>query len=100
MNNNELQELIIQWASDRYLLSKDNALRQALKTVSEVGELADALIHNDMEEIKDAIGDICVTLIILANQLELNYDECLESAYNEIRNRKGKTVGGTFIREK
>lgn len=100
MNNNELQELIIQWASDRYLLSKDNALRQALKTVSEVGELADALIHNDMEEIKDAIGDICVTLIILANQLGLNYDECLESAYNEIKNRKGKTVGGTFIREK
>lgn len=99
MNNNELQENVIQWASDRMLLSKDNALKQLAKTMSELGELADAIIKNDTEGIVDGLGDVQVTLIILADQLGIPYDGALESAWNEIKNRKGKTIGGTFIKE-
>jgi len=98
MNNNELQEKVLQWASDKMLLSRDNVLKQFAKFISEAGELGDAIIKHENDEIIDAIGDVQVTLIILCDQLDLNYDECLESAYNVIRNRQGKTLNGTFIK--
>jgi len=61
-------------------------------------KLGDAIIKDNRDDIIDAIGDVQVTLIILCDQLDLNYDECLESAYNVIKNRKGKSVNGTFIK--
>ena len=99
MNNNELQKEVLQWASDKMLLSKDNVLKQFAKFISEAGELGDALIKNQNYEVIDAIGDVQVTLIILCEQLDLNYDECLESAYNVIKNRKGRTINGTFLKD-
>jgi NTP pyrophosphatase (non-canonical NTP hydrolase) len=66
--------------------------------VSEVGELGDALIKKDVIEVIDAIGDVQVCLIILCEQLGLDMNECLESAYNVIKNRTGQTINGTFIK--
>ena len=99
MNNNELQSRVLVWAGEKNLLKPENSLKQFAKTVSELGELGDAIIKNDTKEVIDAIGDTQVCLIILAEQLGLSYDECLESAYNVIKNRTGKTVGGTFIKD-
>lgn len=99
MNNNELQDKVLQWASDKYLLSPDNALTQFAKVISEAGELGDAIIKKDRHEQKDAIGDLQVTIIILCDQLGFNYDECLETAWNVISKRTGKTISGTFIKD-
>ena len=38
-------------------------------------------------------------MVVLTNLATLNnftIEECIESAYNEIKNRKGKIVNGTF----
>ena len=94
-----LEESVIQWANDRDLIKPDNAHKQALKMFSEAGELADAIIKDDTVGIIDGIGDTLVTIIILAHQLGRNPVQCLQSAYAEIKDRKGKTVGGTFIKE-
>ena len=68
--------------------------------MEELGETAGAILKNkEKSEIIDGIGDTLVTVIILAKQLGLNPTECLESAWNEIKDRKGKTVDGTFIKE-
>ena len=99
MEFENLEILVLNWANERNLLHKENHTRQMLKCVSEVGELSDALIKKDIDGIKDGVGDTIVTLIILCKQLDLNLTECLESAFNEIKNRKGKTVNGTFIKE-
>lgn len=99
MNTTELQQAVLEWAKSKDLLKPENVLKQYAKTVSEIGELGDALIKNNTEEIIDALGDAQVTLIILSAQLNLNYDACLKSAYNVIKNRTGKTVGGTFIKD-
>ena len=40
-----------------------------------------------------------MTLIILAAQSGFTATECLEAAYNEIKDRKGKTVDGVFVKE-
>ena len=67
--------------------------------MEEVGELSSALLKSNKPEQEDAIGDIQVVLIILSAQLGIDYKASLESAYEVIKNRKGKTVDGTFIKE-
>ena len=92
------KEEVIKWAADKDLLKPENAFKQYIKTVSEVGELGDALIKQDALGIIDGLGDVLVTLIILSEQLSLDLEDCLESAYNEIKNRSGVTKNGTFIK--
>ena len=67
---NELQQNIIKWAEDKGIFAKSDPTSQFLKTISEVGELADAVNKNDLPEIKDAIGDVTVTLILYHKMLD------------------------------
>ena len=90
---------ILEWAKGRGILIPDNATKQMLKLTEEVGELAGAIAKNNKIDQIDAIGDIQVVLIILSEQLGINYKEALESAYNVIKERKGKTVNGIFIKD-
>ncbi len=92
----DLQDKVIKWGIDKGL---NDPVKQTLKTLSEAGELADAVCKGDEDLIKDAIGDIEVCLTILKNQLGYNQTECLELAYNVISKRTGKTVNGTFIKD-
>lgn len=94
------KELVLEWADKKNLLKEENHLKQTLKLVEEVGELSKAIIEKDPYATIDAIGDCAVVLIILAKQLNLDFDECLESAYNEIKDRQGILKDGTFIRFK
>lgn len=95
----DLEMKVVDWAHRRNLVQPENANRQMLKVMEEVGELASAIAKNKKDETIDAIGDVLVTIIILSAQLELNPWECLESAYGEIANRKGQTINGVFIKE-
>lgn len=87
------------WAKQKDLLKKENSFQQLAKTTEELGEVASSLCKNKPEELKDGIGDVTVTLIILAAQNGLTFEECLEAAWTEIKDRKGKTVDGVFIKE-
>lgn len=87
---------IIQWASDRNILSQSTAQAQALKTLEEVKELITA----ESEGLaKDAIGDAIVTLIIGAKMRGTSINECVEQAWQEIKDRKGLMVHGFFVKE-
>lgn len=99
MTLNELELKVSEWAADKGIDKKENAPKQMLKVLEEVGETAGALLKDNQEEIKDGIGDSFVTLIILARQLGYTPAECLEAAYNEIKGRTGKTVGGVFVKD-
>ena len=97
----ELEEKVIQWSKDKNLT---DPVKQTLKTVSEVGELADAMCKwrpNEIpsNEIIDAIGDVEVCLTILKHQLGIHQDMPLKYAYNIIKHRTVKTVNGTFIKD-
>lgn len=93
------QREVLDWAEAKGLLEPENALKQFAKMVSEVGELGDAIIKDDKPNIVDSIGDVLVTLIVLTEQLGYNPEACLSVAYHEIKDRKGKTVNGTFIKD-
>jgi NTP pyrophosphatase (non-canonical NTP hydrolase) len=92
-------EKILEWAEQRNLLQEENQTKQFIKLTEEVGELANAILKQNKLEQIDAIGDIQVVLIILCAQLGLNYENCLNSAYQVIKNRTGKTVNGTFFKD-
>ena len=92
-------ELVEQWAEEKGILSKATPLTQAVKTQEEVNELYHAILDDNRDEIKDAIGDIMVTLIIQCKMQGMDLQDCLESAYNVIKNRTGKMVDGMFVKD-
>lgn len=94
-----LKEKILDWADDKNLLHYENRFKQFGKLLEEVNELYNAMVDNNQEEIIDSLGDIKVVITILAEQLGFDIDECEEIAYQEIKNRTGKTINGTFIKD-
>lgn len=177
----KLIKKIIDWADERNLIEEGTVEGQAIKTAEEMAELIIGICKDDIEMIKDAIGDVFVTLVVGAeisrkgsalekfkrvredweNLLKENIDdpdyvknwagrkevewakniayemgyflgkssvnkysdkgisfiyvyeiirfygerkglaleECVLSAYNEIKDRKGKMIDGQFIKE-
>lgn len=93
-----MKNKIKQWAIDRKL-HVASPINQMLKLTEEVGELAGAIAKQKNSDIADALGDIQVVLIVLSMQLGFDLDECLEQAYEVIKNRKGKMINGTFVKE-
>jgi NTP pyrophosphatase (non-canonical NTP hydrolase) len=92
-------ELIRDWADSRGIYDKGNTHTQYVKLMEEAGELAQALLKKDVYEIKDAIGDMVVVLTNLAALEGMQIENCIDSAYNEIANRKGKMINGTFVKQ-
>lgn len=115
MKYNDSEPLIIEWAKEKGILSGATPLAQAKKTEEEVNELLEAISYqakgedsftnskgklvNTDEEIKDALGDILVTIIIGAELQGLKLEDCLESAYNVISKRKGSMQNGQFVKD-
>ena len=96
----DLIEKVEQWARDRCIIPNSTPQAQLLKSMSEMGELADATLKSDVPEIVDGIGDVLVTLILYAALQKLDIESCLESAYNTIKDRKGTlTPEGIFIKD-
>ena len=94
---NKLTSAIKLWSAERNLHTQDHKM-QTLKVGEEVGELFKAIVKNDQEELIDAVGDTYVTLVILCQQLGIEIEDCVNAAYNEIKDRRGKLVDGTFIK--
>lgn len=162
MEMQELIKLIEQWAIDRGLDKNGTVEGQLIKTAEEVSELIIGISKDDIDVIKDSIGDVFVTLVVgclicdrrqnllnaiymlniseeigeyvdkyeyiknlmcdctsllvdknynqdihmlltriimVAKFYDLDFNECVESAYNEIAGRKGRVIDGTFIKE-
>lgn len=91
-------KLIEQWATDRNLHTADPN-KQMLKLMEETGELASAMARSNDALTKDAVGDIVVVLTVLCTQLNISIEECIQIAYDEIKDRKGKMINGVFIKE-
>jgi len=92
-------DLIRMWANERGLYDKGDTKTQALKLVEEVGEICRAILKEDHDEVVDGIGDAVVVLTNLAELQGVSIEKCINVAYNEICNRKGKMVNGTFKKD-
>lgn len=97
MTINELIQKVEQWHIDRNLIDGATDKDQVLKLIQEVGELSDNTCKG--QDIRDDIGDIVVVLINIMARNGLTLEQCLEVAYNDIKDRKGRMVDGIFIKE-
>jgi len=115
-----------QWGIDKGItgpMGKATLLSQLEKTQEELTETRDAAIVMDflwenlgqdewtmklfgkaLTELMDGVGDVLVTLILacaIANQkygVEITIEDCLNQAYDTIRNRNGKMIDGKFVK--
>lgn len=91
---------IIQWAEARKIIPNSTPEVQLLKAMSEMGELADATIKKDKEAIVDAVGDVMVCLVNYCALQDINLVDCMEVAYDQIKNRRGTLLpNGLFVKE-
>jgi len=103
------------WAKERGLIDKEPVTthntdgeevihlpipdKQMLKLLEEVGETARAVLYHDFDEIRDGIGDCVVCLIVLAAQCGMTLEECMDEAWDEIKDRTGKLEDGLFKKD-
>lgn len=87
-----------QWASEKGLIADGLGLPQADKTLEEAREIRDAIEAGDPDGVADGIGDTLVTLIIQARNQGFTLQDCLDRAYEEIKNRTGQMVDGQFVK--
>ena len=93
----ELEKKVAQWHHDRNLIEGATDKDQFCKLIQEAGELSDNICKG--KDMSDDIGDMIVVLINIAERNNLTLKECLEKAWNDIKDRKGKMVDGIFIKE-
>ena len=87
------------WAEERGIYDRGDSNTQYVKLMEEAGELAQGLLKKDKPEIIDAIGDMVVVLTNLAHMEGMDIEDCVQSAYTEIKNRQGRMVNGTFVKD-
>ena len=99
MKFEDLQGLVLLWADERNILSESDSGIQLLKCAEEFGELAGAVLRGKREKVIDGFGDMLVTLIIAARLENIDIVHCLEYAYRQIKDRKGRIINGNFVKE-
>jgi NTP pyrophosphatase (non-canonical NTP hydrolase) len=87
------------WAEYRGIYAEGDPKTQYIKLMEEAGELGRAILKQNREEQKDAIGDMVVVLTNLAELLDMPIEECVESAWDVISKRTGKMINGTFVKD-
>jgi hypothetical protein len=92
-----LTEKVKQWHYNRNLIAGSTDKDQYLKLIQEAGELSDNICKGN--DIADDIGDMLVVLINIAERNGLTLANCLEVAWDDIKDRKGRMVDGVFVKE-
>jgi NTP pyrophosphatase (non-canonical NTP hydrolase) len=93
----ELTNLIVQWHHDRNLIDGSSDKDQVLKLIQELGELSDSVCKG--RDVKDDLGDMMVVMLNIMERQGVSMEECLSTAYNDIKDRKGRMVDGIFVKE-
>tara|TARA_B100000927_G_scaffold254571_1_gene220871 strand:+ start:6211 stop:6522 length:312 start_codon:yes stop_codon:yes gene_type:complete len=95
-----MQELIgkvNKWFEDRNLIQGSTDKDQILKLMQELGELSDHACKG--EDIRDDLGDMLVVMLNIMKRNNYTIEECLQIAYDDIKDRRGKMVDGIFVKE-
>lgn len=64
-----------------------------------VSQISDAICRDDIDEVKFGISNALVELSGLSSELGFSLAECIDAAWNEIKDRKGRMINGIFVKE-
>lgn len=91
---------VIRWSEARGIIQNSTSEAQLRKAYEEMDELREAITKRDKDGIIDGLGDVLVCLINVAAIEDVNLTQCLQSAYQEIKDRKGYLgKDGIFVKE-
>jgi len=93
----QLVDKVVNWHYDRNLIDGSTDKDQTLKLAQELGELSDSVCKG--KDIRDDIGDMLVVMLNIAERNGVSLDDCLERAWDDIKDRKGKMIDGIFVKE-
>lgn len=93
-------EPVRKWAEERDIFTEGTVEGQFKKLKEEVKEVREAIDSDNDKEFIDAIGDTIISAINLAKIKGYDAEFCVNSAFKEIKDRKGKMIKGTFVKEK
>jgi len=100
MSWNQIEMSVIRWSEERGIIPNSTSIAQYRKAQEEMHELHTALINRDRTGIIDGLGDVLVCLINVAALENVDLTHCLQTAYNEIKDRKGHmNAGGIFVKQ-
>jgi NTP pyrophosphatase (non-canonical NTP hydrolase) len=85
------------WHVERNLIDGSDDKSQVMKLMQELGELSDSVCKEKC--IKDDIGDMLVVMINICARNDITLEECLQCAYEDIKDRRGRMVDGVFVKE-
>jgi NTP pyrophosphatase (non-canonical NTP hydrolase) len=96
----EIELEVIRWAEARKIIPNATPQAQLNKALEEMAELFKAESQQNMDGIKDGVGDVVVCLINYCALKDIDLVQCLIGAYQEIKDRKGTLLpDGTFVKE-
>jgi len=96
----KLKHDISRWHSDRKITVNGNSMTQTVKLGEEYGELCSGIVRADKRLIADSIGDMFVVLVAIAELENLDLEDCIQQAYDEIKHRKGTLLSnGNFVKD-
>jgi NTP pyrophosphatase (non-canonical NTP hydrolase) len=98
MNLTNEFEPIRQWAEERDIFTEGTIDGQLKKLIEETKEVSDALEKGNETEFIDAIGDTIISAVNLAKIKGYDAEHCINVAFKEIKDRKGKMINGTFVK--
>ena len=97
---NDLHLKIIRWGDERGIIKNSTPQAQLMKAITEMGQLVDALLKNNVPGVKDGVGDVIVCLMMMCAIMDIDYVDCIEHAWNEIKDRKGHmNSNGVFVKD-
>ena len=97
--NKEVFDNIRNWGFQKGILQGGDTKTQLIKLYEEAGELSEAVLKNNKNDIIDAVGDIIIVLTNFAELQGVCIEDCIQSAYNEVSNRTGRMINGTFVKD-
>lgn len=91
----------IDWDISKNVGKEENVFRLLNVLVSDIKRITDIVTYADWtyEAIKQTLDYIPLDLQYIAKLYDTTIEECLQYAYEEIKDRKGKTVDGVFVKE-
>ena len=93
-------ERIQKWSQQVGIYEHSTVQAQTLKAVSEIGEVADAVIKHDLTALEDGIGDVIVCLVNVAYMSGIDIEDAFAKVTDEVTARKGRMVaGGAFVKD-
>jgi NTP pyrophosphatase (non-canonical NTP hydrolase) len=99
INMKVLNDLINQWAKEKGIFENGHPFAQAMKTLEEASELVEATYNQSPEDMKDAIGDIYVTMQIQCAMNGFDMEDCVRDVYKVISARTGTMIDGKFVKD-